>query len=52
MGRDSDPVTPHMFYQACKVSGKNSTTCKERRSADGTSMIEITVLPENDMIVR
>ena len=39
-----------MFYQACKVSGKNSTPCTEQK-IDGTMMIEIELKPENDMTV-
>lgn len=33
-----------MFYQACRVSGKNSTPCKERKE-DGTVIIEIDLEP-------
>lgn len=39
-----------MFYQACKVSGKNSTPCVERKQ-DGTMLIEIDLKSENDMMV-
>lgn len=39
-----------MFYQACKVSGKNSTPCVEKK-LDGTIVIEIEVKPENDMTI-
>lgn len=37
-----------MFYQACKVSGKNSTPCNEKKN-EGTILIEIDLKPENDM---
>lgn len=37
-----------MFYQACKVSGKNSTPCNEKK-IEGTILIEIDLKPENDM---
>lgn len=37
-----------MFYQACKVSGKNSTPCNEKK-LEGTIVIEIDLKPENDM---
>merc|ERR1712106_50996 len=48
VGSDSGKSSPHMFYQVCRVSGKNSTPCKERR-LDGTVIIETVVGPENDM---
>lgn len=50
IGTDTGRVSPHMFYQACKVSGKNSTPCTEQK-IDGTMMIEIELKPENDMTV-
>lgn len=37
-----------MFYQACKVSGKNSTPCVEKK-LDGTIVIEIELKPDNEM---
>lgn len=48
---DGGSVSPHLFYQACKVSGKNSTPCKEER-VHGTTLLEIAMLPERDMKVR
>lgn len=39
-----------MFYQACRVSGKNSTPCVEKK-VEGTVVIEIEALPERDMVV-
>lgn len=48
IGTDVGRVTPHMFYQACKVSGKNSTQCVEKK-VEGTMVIEIELKPENDM---
>ncbi|XP_047479859.1 nuclear factor of activated T-cells 5-like isoform X3 [Penaeus chinensis] len=48
VGSDSGKTGPHMFYQVCRVSGKNSTPCKERR-IDGTAIIEAQLEPENDM---
>lgn len=50
IGTDIGKVAPHMFYQACKVSGKNSTPCIEK-IVDGTMFIEIEFKPENDMTV-
>ncbi|KAI8427420.1 hypothetical protein MSG28_001966 [Choristoneura fumiferana] len=44
IGTDTGRVAPHMFYQACRVSGKNSTSCKERKD-DGTVVIEIDLEP-------
>ena len=39
-----------MFYQACRVSGKNSTPCIEKK-VDGTVLIEIELDPAKDMTV-
>lgn len=50
IGTDQGKVAPHMFYQACRVSGKNSTPCTERK-VDGTMVIEVDVEPSKDMIV-
>lgn len=50
IGNDVGRVSPHIFYQACKVSGKNSTPCNETK-IDGTMVIEIEMKPENDMTV-
>lgn len=50
IGTDVGRVAPHMFYQACKVSGKNSTPCNEKK-VEGTIVIEIDLKPENDMTV-
>nr|CAI5863768.1 unnamed protein product [Callosobruchus analis] len=48
IGTDVGKVSPHMFYQACKVSGKNSTPCLERK-IDGTCVIELQLEPSKDM---
>lgn len=48
IGTDVGRVSPHMFYQACKVSGKNSTPCNEKK-VEGTILIETDLKPENDM---
>lgn len=48
IGTDVGRVAPHMFYQACKVSGKNSTPCNEKK-VEGTIVIEIDLKPESDM---
>lgn len=48
IGTDVGRVAPHMFYQACKVSGKNSTPCNEKK-VEGTIVIEIDLKPESEM---
>lgn len=48
IGTDVGRVAPHMFYQACKVSGKNSTPCNEKK-VEGTIVIEIDLKPDSDM---
>jgi nuclear factor of activated T-cells 5 len=50
IGSDVDRVLPHMFYQACKVCGKNSTPCSEEKS-EGTIVIELQFEPAKNMIV-
>jgi len=48
VGSEAGRVKPHGFYQACKVSGKNSTACTER-DIEGTTVIEIQLEPQNEM---
>jgi len=48
VGTEAGRVKPHGFYQACKVSGKNSTPCTER-DIEGTTVIEILLEPQNEM---
>lgn len=50
IGTDVGRTAPHMFYQACKVSGKNSTACNENK-VEGTIVIEIDLKPEHEMTV-
>ncbi|XP_046675537.1 nuclear factor of activated T-cells 5 isoform X3 [Homalodisca vitripennis] len=50
IGTDQGRVVPHMFYQACRVSGKNSTPCVEKK-VDGTIVIEVDIEPSKDMVV-
>jgi hypothetical protein len=50
IGTDQGKVQPHLFYQACKVTGKNCTPCNER-VLDGTTVIEINMQPEAEMTV-
>uniref|UniRef100_A0A8C7X601 Nuclear factor of activated T cells 5b n=1 Tax=Oryzias sinensis TaxID=183150 RepID=A0A8C7X601_9TELE len=40
VGNDSGRVKPHGFYQACRVTGRNTTACKEV-NIDGTTVIEV-----------
>lgn len=49
IGTDVGKVAPHMFYQACRVSGKNSTPCSEKK-IDGTIVIELQLDPSKDML--
>ncbi|XP_012941922.2 mucin-5AC [Aplysia californica] len=51
IGDESGRVKPHGFYQACRVFGKTSTPCTEQE-IEGTAVIEIEMLPENDMTVK
>ena len=44
IGNDLGKVTPHMFYQVCRVTGKNSNPCGEKK-LDGTDVIELSFEP-------
>lgn len=48
VGNDAGRVKPHGFYQACRVTGRNTTACKEV-DIDGTTVIEVTVDPSTNM---
>lgn len=48
VGNDAGRVKPHGFYQACRVTGRNTTACKEI-DIDGTTVIEVTLDPSNKM---
>ncbi|XP_069757386.1 nuclear factor of activated T-cells 5 isoform X2 [Narcine bancroftii] len=48
VGNDSGRVKPHGFYQACRVTGRNTTPCKEV-DIDGTTVIEVNLDPGNNM---
>ncbi|KAL1123976.1 hypothetical protein AAG570_001746 [Ranatra chinensis] len=50
IGTDQGKVAPHMFYQACRVAGKNSTPCVEQ-VVNGTVLIKIEFEPSKDMVV-
>jgi len=51
IGTDQGKVSPHMFYQACKVTGKSSTPCIEKK-VEGTIVIEIEFEPSKDSVIR
>ncbi|XP_061825143.1 nuclear factor of activated T-cells 5a isoform X1 [Nerophis lumbriciformis] len=48
VANDAGKVKPHGFYQACKVTGRNTTACTEV-DIEGTTVIEISLEPSNDM---
>lgn len=48
VGNDTGRVKPHGFYQACRVTGRNTTTCKEV-DIDGTTVIEVSLDPSSNM---
>ncbi|CAG0925063.1 unnamed protein product [Notodromas monacha] len=50
IGTDQGKVGPHMFYQACRVAGKNSTPCGETKIG-GTVVLELTMEPSKEMTV-
>ncbi|XP_018425918.1 PREDICTED: nuclear factor of activated T-cells 5 [Nanorana parkeri] len=48
VGNDSGRVKPHGFYQACRVTGRNTTPCKEV-DIESTTVIEVMLDPSNMM---
>ncbi|CAL8131490.1 unnamed protein product [Orchesella dallaii] len=50
IGSDQGKISPHMFYQACKVTGKSSTPCIEKK-VEGTILIEIEFEPSKEMVI-
>lgn len=48
VANDAGRVKPHGFYQACRVTGRNTTVCKEV-DIEGTIVIEIPLEPSTDM---
>ncbi|CAG5856032.1 unnamed protein product [Menidia menidia] len=48
VGNDAGRVKPHGFYQACRVTGRNTTACKEV-DIDGTTVIEVPLDPSTKM---
>lgn len=50
VGNDAGRVKPHGFYQACRVTGRNTTACKEV-DIEGTTVIEVPLDPSSSMIL-
>lgn len=48
VANDAGRVKPHGFYQACRVTGRNTTACTEV-DIEGTTVIEIPLEPSTDM---
>uniref|UniRef100_A0A3Q3DIC1 Nuclear factor of activated T-cells 5 n=1 Tax=Hippocampus comes TaxID=109280 RepID=A0A3Q3DIC1_HIPCM len=48
VANDAGRVKPHGFYQACRVTGRNTTACTEV-DIEGTTVIEIQLEPSSDM---
>lgn len=48
VANDAGRVKPHGFYQACRVTGRNTTACKEV-DIDGTTVIEVSLDPNTNM---
>ncbi|XP_030576782.1 nuclear factor of activated T-cells 5 isoform X2 [Archocentrus centrarchus] len=48
IGNDAGRVKPHGFYQACRVTGRNTTACKEV-DIEGTTVIEVSLDPSTNM---
>ncbi|KAI4875930.1 hypothetical protein NFI96_034517 [Prochilodus magdalenae] len=48
VGNDAGRVKPHGFYQACRVTGRNTTACREV-DIEGTTVIEVSLDPSNNM---
>ncbi|KAM9854330.1 nuclear factor of activated T-cells, cytoplasmic 3 [Aulostomus maculatus] len=48
---DERCLRPHSFYQVHRVTGKTVTTSCQEKIMEGTKVLEITLLPENNMSV-
>lgn len=48
VANDAGRVKPHGFYQACRVTGRNTTACKEV-DINGTTVIEVALDPSTNM---
>lgn len=49
---DERSLRPHAFYQVHRVTGKMVTTSCQEKMVDGTKILEVPLLPENDMAAR
>lgn len=49
IGHDKQIGMPHLFYQASKISGKNSTRCSTHK-AEGVTVVRVELEPEHEMI--
>ncbi|XP_077452185.1 nuclear factor of activated T-cells, cytoplasmic 3-like [Stigmatopora argus] len=43
-------LRPHSFYQVHRVTGKSVNTSCQEKMVDGTKVLEVPLLPDNDMI--
>ncbi|XP_051548325.1 nuclear factor of activated T-cells 5-like isoform X4 [Myxocyprinus asiaticus] len=50
VANDAGRVKPHGFYQACRVTGRNTMACKEV-DIEGTTVIEVNLDPSNAMML-
>ncbi|XP_053211107.1 nuclear factor of activated T-cells 5-like isoform X2 [Panonychus citri] len=48
IGHDKHIGVPHLFYQASRITGKNSTRCSFQK-VEGTAVITLDLVPENNM---
>ncbi len=48
VANDAGRVKPHGFYQACRVTGRNTTACKEV-DIEGTTVIEVNLELTNSL---
>lgn len=49
---DDRYLRPHSFYQVHRVTGKTVTTTCQEKIMGGTKVLEIPLLPENNMSAR
>lgn len=49
---DERSLRPHAFYQVHRVTGKMVTTSCQEKIVGGTKVLEVPLLPDNDMAAR
>lgn len=49
---DERSLRPHAFYQVHRVTGKMVTTGCQEKMVGGTKVLEVPLLPENNMAAR